>query len=376
MQILLAPDKFKGTLAAAQVAEEIADRLARLRPNWDLRTCPLADGGDGTLLALEFVKARLETVWGLYLWPARLALLPYARLSRQARPLVAIEAASCVGLAGLPKKYRKPQTNTSYPFGDLLGKVHQKESLAQIALALGGTATVDGGLGFLAALGARFESSNGAPLEFPRLGPLAAVARADLAPALRRWGEVRLEAWCDVQSPLLGPAGAARMFGPQKGASPLVVRRLEDGMKSFADVLEKAVGRALRDLPGAGAGGGLGLAVAALGGSLRNGFEALSDILDLEARVRRADVVVTGEGRLDSSTRQGKAPWGVKALAEKLGKPCYALAGSAEDPGEGWAGVATLFDGPVETGDPKLKRLESRWENAVKRLVGLIQNRA
>jgi glycerate kinase len=163
------------------------------------------------------------------------------------------------------------------------------------------------------------------------------------------------------------------MFGPQKGAAPEAVERLELGMSSFASVLEKSAGRPLSGLPGAGAAGGLGLAIAALGGYLKPGFASVAEAVALEEKIRLSDIIITGEGRLDASTRQGKAPWGVLETARRLGKPCYAIAGSIADASGGWTGTVSLFQGDVEPDDPRLNNLGPALDDAVRRLLLMIR---
>jgi glycerate kinase len=227
-------------------------------------------------------------------------------------------------------------------------------------------------MGLIQALGAEFRTAAGT-LAAPASGSsLGRVVSVDLDPAKKALGSVILEAWCDVLSPLLGPSGAARLFGPQKGAKPEAVERLEKGMASYASLLEKSAGRPLKNLPGAGAAGGLGLGLAALGGDLRSGFDAVADAVGLELKIRDCDAVIAGEGRLDASTREGKAPWGVLQMARRLRKPSYVLAGSILEFGGGWAGAGALFNGPVEPADPRLQDLESRWDEAVRRLLELL----
>jgi glycerate kinase len=373
MRILIAPDKFKGTLSAPEAAEAIASRLVDLQPNWAITRCPLADGGDGTLKAVlpaegKFAKVStldamgrsLENAFGLF--PSSL------------HDSVLIESASCLGLSLLPPSLRDPEKVSSFGLG-LVFQEAFRHLPNRIILALGGTGTVDGGLGFLQALGTRFETADGLlPLQ-ASASAMGRITAADLTPTLTAFQGTSLEAWCDVFSPLLGPTGAARMFGPQKGATPEAVERLELGMSSFASVLEKSVGRALHDLPGVGAAGGLGLAVAALGGQLKPGFISVAESVGLEEKIRLSDIIVTGEGRLDASTRQGKAPWGILEMARRLGKPCYAIAGSIADTSGDWTGAVSLFQGDVEPDDPRLIDLGPALDDAVRKIFKLIKSR-
>jgi len=371
MRILIAPDKFKGTLSAPAAAEAIASRLGVLQRDWIIVQCPLADGGDGTLKAVlpaggTYTKVSAADARGRFLEDA------FGRFPSGPADTVLIESASCLSLSLLPPSLRDPEKASSFGLGLVLQEAFRRPT-GRIILALGGVATVDGGLGFLQALGARFETADGwLPLQAPA-SAMGRITASDLTPALTAFQGTSLEAWCDVFSPLLGPTGAARMFGPQKGAAPEAVERLELGMSSFASVLEKSTGRALRGLPGAGAAGGLGLAVAALGGQLKPGFSSVAEAVALEEKIRLSDIIITGEGRLDASTRQGKAPWGVLETARRLGKPVYVIAGSIADPSGDWAGAVSLFQGNVEPNDPRLKNLGPALDDAVRRLFLMIR---
>ena len=371
MRILIAPDKFKGTLSAPAAAEAIASRLEVLQKDWTILRCPLADGGEGTLNSVLPVEGTLVEA-SVMDARGRSLEVAFGRFPSGPTDTILIESASCLGLSLLPPSLRDPEKASSFGLGLILREALRYPT-GRIVLALGGVATVDGGLGFLQALGTRFETSSGPlPLQ-ASASAMAGITAADLNPALIALQGTSLEAWCDVFSPLLGPIGAARMFGPQKGAAPEAVERLELGMSSFASVLEKSTGRPLSGLPGAGAAGGLGLAIAALGGYLKPGFASVAEAVALEEKIRLSDIIITGEGRLDASTRQGKAPWGVLETARHLGKPCYAIAGSIADASGGWTGTVSLFQGDVEPDDPRLRNLGPVLDDAVRRLVLMIR---
>jgi len=371
MRILLAPDKFKGTYSARQAAYHLAVRLGTLRPDFILESCPVADGGEGTLDSLEIagaVKTDLDTVNAL----GRPVRSPFARGQNRQGPFLAFESATCLSLAILPPSLRNPLHTSSYGLGLLIRRALEKQSAPKIIVGLGGTATVDGGAGFLSALGAVFQDSAG-PLEYPpRGGDLGRIRSIDLGMTKELLKGIRLEAWCDVVSPLLGPKGAAHLFGPQKGASPHAVQTLEKGMECFASLLEKKLGRPLREEPGAGSAGGLGLAVSALGGTLCRGFDAVADTLGLEEKIKSCDAVITGEGRLDASTRQGKAPWGVKCMADRYGKPCFVVAGQTSDSEGGWAGEVLLLDHPGDIEGLSPSEWDLRWDHASRRLAEML----
>jgi len=371
MRILLAPDKFKGTLNAPAVVEALASRLEKSAERPTLLRCPLADGGEGTLDAVLPASGPHPTHRTL---DARLrpTVAPYGILPSEPTRDILLESAACLGLSHLPRPLRNPEQATSFGLGSLLHHAlrhHPRRAL----LALGGVATVEGGVGFLQALGARFLTAGGTLPSFAGGATLGQIVSADLEPVHALLKRTRLEAWCDVLSPLSGEKGAARMFAPQKGASPEAVARLDQGLLSFVQVLEQETRQPLRDLPGAGAAGGLGLAIAALGGDLRSGAAAVAEAVGLEEKMRSCDLVLTGEGRLDASTRQGKAPWGVLEMARRLGKPCVAVAGCATDTSGGWSGVISLFPGRVEMDDPRLRDLGPAWDEAVAKLAPFLR---
>lgn len=373
MRILLAPDKFKGTFTAPEAAQALSTRLKGLEPTWETILCPLADGGEGTLGALlatggkrssgRTLDARLRPLSAEYIWK-----------EEGGAETVFLESASCLGLARLPSTLRDPLQAGSFGLGSLLAHALRRHPSRSI-LALGGVATVDGGLGFLQALGAVFTTQEGTLPPLATGADLGRVVSADLFPAREALRRIRLEGWCDVLSPLLGPTGASRMFGPQKGASAEAVETLEEGMASFADVLEEESGRPLRDHPGAGAAGGLGLAVLALTGDLRSGAEAVAEAVGLEEKIKSCDAVVTGEGRLDDSTRQGKAPWGVLQTARRLGKPCYVVAGCIEGGAGDFEGSVALFPEPLGERAVEQIEMDRAWDGAAERLRDLLKGR-
>jgi glycerate kinase len=312
VRVLLAPDGFSGTLTALEAAEALAEGWRKERPGDDLQVQPLSDGGPGFLDALP---------------GRRVTALVEDPLARPVLGTVAIdgttayiEAAHAAGLHLLEPEERDPGVTTTYGVGQLVTAALDAGA-TRVVVGLGGTATNDGGAGLLAALGVRREDEAGRRLD---PGGLALVHTARLV------GEpppVRLVAATDVDSPLLGPYGATRVFGPQKGASPGQVELLEDALAHWADVLEAHLGVTARDLPGAGAAGGLGFALLALGAERVGGFDVVAGAVDLAGQVAAADLVVTGEGRLDGSSVRGKVVSGVARLAVERGVPCVAVAG-------------------------------------------------
>jgi glycerate 2-kinase len=322
VRVLVAPDKFKGSLTAADVAAAIARGLTAR--GLDVATCPVADGGDGTVDAA--VAAGFEhrpcTASGPTGAPVRTA---WARSGGTA----VVELADVCGLVRLPDGVLRPEDATTLGLGEVL-RAALDDGARRVVLGLGGSASTDGGAGLAQALGARLLDDAGDPLP-PGLGGgrLADVARVDLTGFALPEGTV-VEVACDVDNPLLGPHGAAAVYGPQKGADEAAIAHLDAGLASWARVLGAATGAAGReDEPGAGAAGGVGYgAMALLHARLRPGFDLVAELLGFDDRLAGADLVVTGEGRLDAQTLHGKGPAGVAARAAAAGIPVLALAGS------------------------------------------------
>ena len=312
--VLVAPDKFKGSLTAAEVADQV---MAGIRTVSDVpvRCLPVADGGDGTVAAaLAAGFARVDV-------PARGPTGRRITASFALSGEVAIvELAEAAGLHRLPDGVPAPLTASSAGAGDLLTAA-VRAGARRIVLGLGGSASTDGGAGLMSALGARLLDSAGAELA-PGGAALRDLDRLDLSAVDLSGVDITIA--CDVDNPLLGPHGAAAVYGPQKGARPAAVRILEDGLNRWASV----AGAAHADRPGAGAAGGVGFAaLALLGARRRPGIEVLTEMLGFDDALTGARLVVTGEGRLDTQTLRGKAPAGVAARARAAGVPAVAVAG-------------------------------------------------
>ena len=304
-RVLLAPDKFKGTLTAAEVAGHLAAGLRARRPELAIGTAPVADGGDGLLdacLTAGFTAVPVDAVNALG-EPVRTA---YARRGTDA----VVELAAVCGLAQLGAA-RAPMTATSLGVGQVLAAALDA-GCTRIVLGIGGSASTDGGVGLVQALGAVLVDATTLDL-------------TGLYPGLRT---AHIEVACDVDNPLTGPRGAAAVYGPQKGADPDQVRLLDATLTGWADVVAAATGADHRDDPGAGAAGGVGFAaVAVLGGRLRPGVELVLEMTGFADQLAGVDLVVTGEGSLDEQTLNGKAPAGVAAAARKAGVPVVGVAG-------------------------------------------------
>ena len=320
--VVIAPDKFKGTLTAAEVAAHVAAGLGRVRPGLRTVQIPVADGGDGTVEAAEAAGYR-RVEMGVRGPTGRPVTAAFALSEGTA----VIESAQACGLTRLADGKPAPLTATSRGVGELISAAVRMRA-KRIVLGLGGVATTDGGAGLVTALGARLLDASGAELP-PGGAALARLDRIEVA-GLRDLSGIEVIAATDVDNPLLGPRGAAAVYGPQKGASPQDVAALEAGLARWADVAEQALGRPWRDDRGAGAAGGLGFAALAfLGASTQPGIELLLDLLSFRDHLRGARLVITGEGALDHQTLHGKAPVGVARAAASAvpGLPVVAVSG-------------------------------------------------
>jgi glycerate 2-kinase len=320
--VLVAPDKFKGSLSAAEVAAWVAAGLARGGFGGETVRLPVADGGDGTVEAA--VAAGYRRIEVAVRGPVgRPVTASFGMLDGTA----VIEAAQACGLTLLPAGSLAPRTATSYGVGELI-LAAARLGARRVVLGLGGVATSDGGAGLVRALGARLTDDCGQELA-PGGAALAGLGKLDLA-GMRDLSDVEFLVASDVDNPLLGPHGAAAVYAPQKGASTLDVSVLETGLTRWADVAEEAHGRPARDSAGAGAAGGLGFAALLfLGARIRPGISLLLDMLSFGPRLDGARLVITGEGALDEQTLHGKAPAGVAsaAAAHSPAVPAVAVAG-------------------------------------------------
>jgi glycerate 2-kinase len=323
MRVVVAPDKFKGSLDAAAVAAALAAGLHDVIPGAACDLVPMADGGDGTVDAFLASGAIPRTVRVTGPLGAPLDAT-YARDG----DVAIVEMAAASGLV-LVRDRAEARRATTRGTGELLRDALD-DGARRIVLGIGGSATTDGGAGALAALGARFLDAAGAALE-PVPAALVSVARIDLAELDPRLRAVDLAIACDVDNPLLGPQGAAAVYGPQKGASPDDVAFLDGVLARLADAMSAATGRDLRALPGAGAAGGLGWALAsACGARLERGVALVAEVRGLARVLHGADWCFTGEGRIDAQTLRGKVVDGVAALARAAHVPVIAFGGSVD----------------------------------------------
>ncbi|WP_222429504.1 glycerate kinase [Saccharopolyspora dendranthemae] len=322
--VLIAPDKFKGTLTAPEVAEAVAAGLREARPDVELRLAPVADGGDGTVeAALAAGYARMTVpVSGPTGYPVD------TEIAYDGETAV-VELASASGLALLDPDDLDALGASSDGTGEAL-LAALNTGVQRIVLGVGGSACTDGGAGLLNVLGVRILDVNGNPVA-PGGGPLANVGEIDLSGLDPRIADVELILASDVNNPLTGPNGAAHVYGPQKGADPEQVELLDTALGKYAQAMKAAGGLDVADHPGAGAAGGVGFAaLAALGATMRPGVDVVLDLVEFDRHLEGAGLVITGEGALDEQTLHGKAPAGVAARAIAAGIPVIAIAGRCD----------------------------------------------
>lgn len=320
-RVLVAPDKFKGSLPALGVAAAVATGVRRVRPEAEVATLPVADGGDGTLdaaLASGFERVDV-TVTGPTGQPVHTA---YARRDGTA----VVEMADACGLSRLPGGTPAALDASSRGLGEAVAAALDA-GCRSLVIGIGGSASTDGGAGMVAALGGRLLDADGNPVPDGGAG-LDRLARLELDGLHSALAEADVVVACDVDNPLTGLHGAAAVYGPQKGASPDDVARLDRALTGWADVVAATTGSDVRDRAGAGAAGGVGFAaLGLLGASLRPGIELMLDLLGFEDRVAGCHLVVTGEGSLDAQSLHGKAPVGVAVAAGRHGVPVVAVCG-------------------------------------------------
>jgi glycerate 2-kinase len=324
LRVVIAPDSYKGTLTSVEVASALARGWQEARPEDEVLLAPLADGGEGTLVAIAAA--------GGWEWRTAAATDPIGR-PLEARWLrsadgthAVVELAEASGLSRLTAAERDPMTASTLGTGEVISAA-LADGIRSITLGIGGSATTDGGAGILRALGA-----------------VVSGDRVDLSGLDPRLADVDLRIACDVTNPLLGPRGAAATYGPQKGASPTQVRQLDTALERYAHWLMGATGRDERATPGAGAAGGTAFGLLSIGDSFRSirlvpGVDVVMEETRLREKVEGAGLVLTGEGRIDAQTAFGKTALGVAKLAREAGVPCIAVGGGVEPDGEAalWA---------------------------------------
>ena len=360
MKVVVAIDSFKGSLTSLEAGEAVREGVLKADKNADVVIRPLADGGEGTVEALaiglggEMIEAEVTGPIGTPV-TAKYCIVNGST--------AVIEMAQAAGLPLVPTELRDPMNTTTYGVGELILDAIKRGCRAFI-VGIGGSATNDGGTGMLSALGFEFLDKNGAPIAQGARGleNLASVSGENTIPELR---ECSFRVACDVNNPLCGERGCSAVYAPQKGATPEAVKIMDEWLGQYAETAKKAFPNADASYPGAGAAGGLGFAfMTFLGGVLESGISIILDETELEKHIADADVVVTGEGRIDFQTAMGKAPIGVAKLAKKYGKRVVAFAGCVTEDAEecNLHGIDAFF--PIVRGittlDEALDKLNAR----------------
>ncbi len=356
-RILIAPNAFKESLNAMEAADAIAEGIRKILPGVRLIRMPIADGGDGTLETLV-AGTRGRLIQARVLGPLGKRIVAEYGVTGDGRTAI-IEMSRASGLALVPPANRNPMLTSSFGTGELIRSA-LGQKVNTILLGIGGSATVDGGIGALQALGVRFINRLGRPVG-PGGKGLATVSRIELDCLDPRLERVRILVACDVDNPLIGTRGAAAVFGPQKGATPKMVKLLDDGLSRLAVHIQSLTGVDVSRLPGAGAAGGIsGSFHGLLGAQLRPGSELVFDLLGLRKMLSKVDLVITGEGKIDGQTPFGKGPGALARLAKSHGIPVIGLAGSVGDDIEplfrqGFSSIFSIVKGPIEL-EPALRQ--------------------
>jgi glycerate kinase len=360
VRVLIAPDKFKGSLNAREVAESIATGLRDVLPDATIEIVPVADGGEGTADVICQARAGDWVTCAAHDALGRSITARYAWLRDQSTAVM--EMSEAAGMWRIASRERDPVRANTYGAGEMLLEAGRRGA-RKVIIGLGGSATNDGGFGMARALGFRFLDGNGVELN----GPVSDLLGLDQVLRPRDLSLPDVIGAVDVRNPLLGERGATRTFGPQKGATPEQLEALEEALARLADVVTRDLGCDFRESAGAGAAGGLGFGLMSFcGATIRPGFDIVAEMLDLGVAVARADVVITGEGSLDDQTLEGKAPAGIARLARKLGKRVFAIVGRAtQNPG-----VLEIFDGVFALATPSVPS-----EEAMMRTKELLQAR-
>ena len=322
---VLIPDFFKGTLSSEDICRIASEEILRLEPEAEICAIPVADGGEGTvdafLAAVGGTRAEVPCTG-----PCGQEVMGFYGLLPDGTAVVEMAAAAGLPLAGA---CRDPEKTTTYGVGQLMAHALSRGA-KRLVLGLGGSATNDGGCGAAAALGAEFLDEEGRAF-VPTGGTLTQIAHIRMKGLRETLAGAEVTVMCDIDNPLCGPAGAAAVFGPQKGADAAMVARMDAGLRHLAEMLEKDVGMEVLTLAGGGSAGGFGAGAAAFfGGQLRMGIDVVLDLTDFDRKCRGASLVITGEGHLDSQSLRGKTVVGVARRARALGVPAAALVGGCE----------------------------------------------
>ena len=358
MKFIFAPDSFKGSLSAMESCDILERVTARIFPGTDTVSVPVADGGEGT------VDALLRAMGGQRM--ATHVTGPMFERETAAWGLLSdgtavMEMAQASGLPYVPADQKDPRKATSLGTGEMIAAA-VKGGVRNILIGIGGSATNDGGMGMLAALGAKFTDKEGKEVK-PIGGEMIRVDKADFSGLMPELKKTTITVICDVTNPLLGENGATFIYGPQKGAVPEIRDELEAGMAHYARVVSEACGKDIANFPGAGAAGGLGAALGGvLGAQLKSGIDAVLDAVNFDQKLEGVDLAITGEGRIDGqSVRFGKVPVGVAKRCAAHGIPTVAIVGGIQDGAEG---LFDLCESTIQTTVPGPMSLEKAMADA------------
>jgi glycerate kinase len=374
MKIVIAPDSFKGSLTALEVAHAIKAGIKRVVPEAEVDEVPMADGGEGT------VQALVDATGGEII--AQEVCDPLGNRIRADFGVLGdgntavIEMAAASGLPLVPEDKRNPMFTTTFGTGELI-RAALDRGCRKLIVGIGGSATVDGGAGMAQALGARLLGKDGD--EVPRGGGgLEYLDRIDVSRLDARIAETATVVACDVDNPLVGPRGGPEVYGPQKGATPEMVKKLDRYLDRYADIIKRDLGIDVKEEPGAGAAGGLGAGLMAfLNAELRSGIDIVIEASGLEEHLKDADLVITGEGRIDRQTIYGKTPIGVAKSAKKFGIPVIGIGGGIGDDASvvyenGIDALMSIISYPMSL-EMAVQRAYSLIADAAERVIRLMQ---
>jgi len=360
MKIVIAPDSFKGSLTAVEVSDAIEQGMREIFPKAEIIKIPMADGGEGTVQCLvnatggEILKEKVTDPLG------DKVLASYGILGD--KKTAVIEMAEASGLTLVPENKRNPLITTTYGTGQLI-KAALDQGCRKMIIGIGGSATNDGGAGMVQALGAKLLDKDGEEIGFGG-GELKKVFRIDTKYLDNRLSNIKVLIASDVSNPLCGPNGASRIYGPQKGATPEIIEELDKSLAHFVKIIKRDLNKDVKDIPGAGAAGGLGASLMAfLNTELKPGIDIVIEIVKLERAIKDADLVITGEGKIDSQTIYGKAPIGVAKIAKKYNVPVVAVAAIIDDDAEivykyGINFLIKVSEPPMNLADSKFKKYQ------------------
>lgn len=373
MKILIAPDKFKGSLSAFEVANNIEKGILKVFPKAVIEKVPMADGGEGTVESLvdatggKIIKTNVKD-------PLFRDIESFYGILGDGKTAV-IEMAAASGLYLLKDYERNPMITTTYGTGQLIKDALDK-GCRKFIIAIGGSATNDGGTGMATALGVKFYDKDGREIGLGG-GELSKIYSIDISNLDDRLKECEFIVACDVANPLIGENGASRVYGPQKGATKEMVEVLDKNLEHYGKLLEKYFNKKIIDVPGSGAAGGLGAGLMAfLNAQLKSGIEIIIETLKLEEKIKEADIVISGEGKIDFQTAFGKTISGIAKLCKKHNKPLIVIAGTVEDIEKLYEiGVSSIFstmEKPMSLEDA-IKNAATLLEKSAERIFRLIK---